>query len=75
MRFKVVSVEWCAAVDVARPSHVELRPGSMSQSDLSEELSRTSRIRRCFSVSGVHGVAAVLQRGVLHDGGSFGVVQ
>ena len=34
MLFKVVSEEWCAAVDVARPLRIELRPGSMSQSDL-----------------------------------------
>ena len=44
VRFKVVSEEWCAAVDVARPPRFELWPGSMSQSDLGEELSRSSRI-------------------------------
>ena len=52
-----------------------LRPGSMSQSDLGEELSRSFRIRRKFLVFGVHGAAAVLRRGVLHGGGSFGVVR
>ena len=46
----------------------------MSQSDLGEELSRSFRIRRKFLVFGVHGAAAVLRRGVLHGGGSFGVV-
>ena len=75
MCFKVVPEEWCAVVDVARPSCVELRPGSMSQSDLGEELSRSFRIRRKFLVFGVHGAAAVLRRGVLHGGGSFGVVR
>ena len=49
MRFKVVSEEWCAAVDVARPHALELWPGSMSQSDLGEELSRSSRIQRGVS--------------------------
>ena len=49
VRFKVVSEEWCAVVDVARPLRVELRFGSMSQSNLGEELSRSSRIRAwCF---------------------------
>ena len=74
MRFKVVSEECCAAVDAARPPRVELSPGSMSQSDLGEELSRSSRIRH-FSMFGVHSAAAVLRRGVLHGGGSFGVVR
>ena len=58
--FKVVSEEWCAAVDVARPPRVELRPGSMSQSDLGEELSQSFRIRHKFLVFGMHGAAAVL---------------
>jgi hypothetical protein len=48
VRFKVVSEEWCAAVDVARPPRVELRPRSMSQSDLGEVLSRSFRIQRFF---------------------------
>ena len=73
VRFKVVSEECCAAVDAARPPRVELSPGSMSQSDLGEELSRSSRIRH-FSMFGVHSAAAVLRRGVLHGGGSFDVV-
>ena len=46
MRFKVVSEEWYAAVDVARPPRVELRPRSMSQSNLGKVLSRSSRIQR-----------------------------
>jgi len=75
VRFKVVSEVWCAAMDVARPPHIELRPRSMSQSDLGEELSRSSRIRRSFSVFGVYGATAVLRRGVLHGSGSFGVVR
>ena len=75
VRFKVVSEECCAAVDAARPPHVELSPGSMSQSDLGEELSRSSKIRHFFSVFGEHGAATVLRRGVLHGGGSFGVVR
>ena len=74
VRFKVVSEECCAAMDAARPPRVELSPGSMSQSDLGEELSRSSRIRH-FSMFGVHSAAAVLRRGVLHGGGSFGVVR
>jgi hypothetical protein len=47
VRFKMVSEEWCAAVDVARPpTHAfEFRSGSMSQCDLDEELSRSFRIR------------------------------
>ena len=53
---------------------IELSPGSMSQSDLGEELSRSSRIRH-FSMFGVHSAATVLRRGVLHGGGSFGVVR
>ena len=63
VRFKVVSEEWCAAVDVARPPRVELRPRSMSQSDLGEELSRSFRIRRKFLVFGVHGAVVVVQPG------------
>ena len=74
VRFKVGSEECCAAVDAARPPHVELSPVSMSQSDLGEELSRSSRIRH-FSMFGVYSAAAVLRRGVLHGGGSFGVVR
>ena len=74
MRFKVVSEECCAVVDAARPPHVELSPGSMSQSNIGEELSRSSMIRHIFSAFGVHGAAAILRRGVLHGGGSFGVV-
>ena len=60
MCFKVVPEEWCAVVDVARPSRVELRPGSMSQSDLGEELSQSFRMRHKFLVFGMHGAAAVL---------------
>ena len=75
MRFKVVSEECCAVVDAARPPHVELSPGSMSQSNIGEELSRSSMIRHIFSAFGVHGAAAILRRGVLHGGGSFGAVR
>jgi len=50
--FKVVSEEWCEAVDVARPPRVELRPRSMSQSDLGEVLSRSFRIQRFFRCLG-----------------------
>ena len=74
MRFKVVSEDCCAAVDAARPPRIQLSPGSMSQSNLGEELSRSSRIRH-FLMFGVHSTAAVLRRGVLHGGGSFGVVR
>ena len=45
MRFKVISEEWFAAVDVTRPPRVKLMLGSMSQSVLGEELSRSSRIQ------------------------------
>ena len=62
------------AAGVARPPYIELSPGSMSQSNLGEELSRSSRIRQ-FLMFGVHSTAAVLRRGVLHGGGSFGVVR
>ena len=52
VRFKVVFEECCAVVDAARPPHVELSPVSMSQSDLGEELSRSSRIRHFFRCLG-----------------------
>jgi len=52
VRFKVVSEEWCAVVDVARSLRVELRSGSMSQSNLGEKLSRSSGIRHIFRCLG-----------------------
>ena len=74
MRFKVVSEDCCAAVDATRPPYIELSPGSMSQSNLGEELSRSSRIRQ-FLMFGVRGAAAVLRRGALHGSGSVGGVR
>ena len=74
MRFKVVSEEWCAVVDVARTLRVELRSGSMSQSNLGEELSRSSRIRRIFGVWGAWWRSGSSARG-RHGGGSFSAVR
>ena len=75
VRFKVVSEESCVVVDVVRLPRVELRPGSMFQSDLGEGLSQSSRIRCRFSVFRMFGTTTILRRGVLHGGGSFGVVR
>ena len=44
VRFKVVSEECCVEVDATRPPRIELSPGSMSQFDLGEELSWSSKI-------------------------------
>ena len=48
MHLKVVSEEWCAVVDLERSPRIELRFRSMSQSNLGEELSQSSRIRHIF---------------------------
>ena len=52
MHLKVVSEEWCAVVDLERSPRIELRFRSMSQSNLGEELSQSSRIRRIFRCLG-----------------------
>jgi len=74
VRFKVVSEESSAAVNVARPPHIR---------GLGRCLNPTWA-RTCLGVPGsdvvflmfaVHGAAAVLRQEILHGSGSFDMVQ
>ena len=63
------------AVDVRSPHALELRPGRCPNPTCARSCLGVSGCGTVFRMFGVHGALAVLRRGVLHGGGSFGVVQ